>query len=170
VFSINHRMGGPGSATASSSTELPCAAASPPRRSVAGSCKKLLLLLAPMLLWAGPSRAEEFRYGHGDAEVSTTSLPHGCLGRGCVLIDKAERWVAKVPWILQDEMFEPTSITFPELPVGDGRASCLVYWDVYVPVGAQAVWHVRYAGELRRQNGAWRIRYYSTATLHSVTA
>jgi hypothetical protein len=102
--------------------------------------------------------------------VNTESLPHGCLGRGCVLIDKAERWVAKLPWIVQDEMFEPTSITLPQLPVGDGCESCLVYWDVYVPVGAQAVWHVRYAGELRRKNGTLRIRYYSTATLHSVTA
>jgi hypothetical protein len=138
--------------------------------SAARSFKKLLLLLAPTLLWAGPARAEESRFGHGDAEVRTGSLPHGCVGRGCVLIDKAERWVAMLPWIVQDEMLEPTSITLPEPLLDEGRESCLVYWDVYVPVGAQAVWHVRYAGEMRRQNGAWRIRYYSTATLHSVTA
>jgi hypothetical protein len=137
--------------------------------SAAQSFKKLLLLLAPTLLWEGPARAEESRYGYGDAEVRTSGLPHGCLGRGCVLIDKAERWVARLPWIVQDEMLEPTSITLPEPLLKDGGDSCLVYWDVYVRVGAQAVWHVRYAGELRKHNGAWRIRYYSTATLHPVT-
>jgi hypothetical protein len=99
-----------------------------------------------------------------------TSQPRGCVGRKCVLIDKSERWVAKLPWIVQDEMLDPTNITLPDLGLDEGRDSCLVYWDVYVPVGAQAVWHVRYAGELRREKGTWRIRYYSTATLHSVTA
>jgi hypothetical protein len=86
------------------------------------------------------------------------------------MVGKGERWVVKLPWVVQDQAFEPETIVLPDLPIDDCRDSCLVYWDVYAPVGAQAVWHIRYAGELRQEKGVWRIRYYSTATLRSVTA
>jgi hypothetical protein len=119
-----------------------------------------------MISFAGMARAEDCRYGHGDAVVRATSPNHGYLGRGVVLIDKGKRWVGKLPWIVQDRCFEPTWVILPDLPC----ESCLVYWDIYVPVAGQAVWHISYAGELLCVNGVWQIRYYATATLHSFTA
>jgi hypothetical protein len=119
---------------------------------------------------AGFGRAEDCRYGHGNADVRAMAPIEGCPGWGCVLIDKQERWARKVPWVVQDHWLEPSRVFIPELPIEGSLDSCLVYWDVYVPVAAQAVWHVRYAGELHRQNGVWRIRYYAMATLRSVPA
>jgi hypothetical protein len=169
VSNSNHRAAGAGPGAGSRS--FAAGRGRPEQhRSIVSRCPGKLAFFLSLLLWSATARAEDCRYGHGNAEVKATNPTRGCLGRGCVLIDKEERWVLKLPWVVQDELFKPTSIVLPELPLEDGCDSCLVYWDVYVPVAAQAVWHVRYAGELRREKGVWRIRYYSTATLHSVTA
>jgi hypothetical protein len=166
---IRYRVAGAGSCASTGPLTPAPGSSESPRIGCPVSPGKPLLLLA-LLLLPFTARAEDCRYGHGSAEVTARSPTRGCLGRGCVLIDKAQRWVVKLPCVVQDEAFEPRNIVFPEFPIEDFQDPCLIYWDVYIPVGAQAVWHVHYAGELFRENGIWRIRYYSTATLHPVTA
>jgi hypothetical protein len=130
----------------------------------------ILPLVLIMLLTSGVALAEEVRYAHGNAEIRETPPSTGCAGRDLVLIDQKEHCVCKRPWLVQDHWLEPAQIFLPEFPLQKGSEPCLVYWEVYVPEGRHAVWHISYEGEVRQEDGVWRIRYYATATLHAATA